>query len=530
MSKNYLLPHRHDYPGRRSEVYARNVVATSQPLAAVAGLEAMRRGGNAVDAAIAAAITLTVVEPTMNGIGGDAFAIVHADGRLHGFNGSGRAPAAWSPQRFDGLGEMPETGWDSVTVPGAVDTWVQLSKRFGALPFAALFESAIHYARDGYAVSPVIQRQWSDGVAKFSSRDGFRDTFMVDGRAPEVGETVLLRDHADTLRAIAASNGEAFYRGDLAATIAADARRLGGAMTADDLAAHRGLWVYPISVPYRDLEVHEIPPNGQGLAALVALGILSHLEPGRFGPDSADAVHLGIEAMKLGFVDARHHIADPDHGTDPAPLLAPERLRGLAASISLERAAEVAGSIRADRGTVYLCSADAAGNMVSMIQSNFHGFGSGVVVPGTGIAMHNRGSGFVLTPDHPNQVGGGKRPFHTIIPGFLTRRGKALGPFGVMGGHMQPQGHVQAVCRLVDWKQPPQQVMDAPRWFVTRDFEVCLEPGFPAGLAAELADRGHRMVEPDSWTRWGGGQAILRRGDGYVAASDPRKDGCAVGF
>lgn len=530
MSIRYIRPDLFAYPSRRSEVHARNVVCTSQPLATQAGLQALRDGGNAVDAALAAAICLTVVEPTGNGIGSDAFAIVSRGGELTGFNGSGRSPAAWSAERFAGHEVMPEVGWEAVTVPGAVDTWVQLSARFGALPFAELFRAGIHYAREGYALTPIIQRVWAGSVERYQHLDGFRDTFLPGGRAPAVGELVRCPDHASSLEAIAASGGEAFYRGELAAAICADAERHGATMVAADLAGHRGEWVEPVSMNYRGITLHELPPNGQGLAALIALGILDHL-PLAGSPDDVDVVHLQIEAMKRAFVDTFAHVADPAAMTRRTDeLLAPERLREAAAAIDPARAWDAAPASSPDRGTVYLCTADAEGTMVSMIQSNYMGFGSGIVVPGTGISLQNRGAGFSLVPGHPNRVAGGKRPYHTIIPGFLSRGGRPLGPIGVMGGHMQPQGHVQLVSRIEDFGRGLQESLDAPRWYLTESFTVALEDGFDPSLADALAARGH-VVEPDfHYSLFGGAQAILAGEAGHVGASDPRKDGMAGGF
>lgn len=528
---DYVRPDRFHYPSRRSEVYARNVVATSQPLAAEAGLAMLRRGGNAVDAALAAAICLTVVEPASNGIGGDAFAIVWDGARLHGFNGSGRAPRAFGPERFRGLAEMPQQGWDSVTVPGAVDAWARLSERFGRLPFEELFQPAIHYARSGYHLTPIIQRQWRESIAEFGGFAEFRDAFMPNGRAPEVGELVTSPDHAATLEELAATRGESFYRGELAGRIAAHARAGGGALDEADLAAHRGDWVAPLGLRYRRLTVHELPPNGQGLAALIALGILERLEPGRHAVDSTRSTHLQVEAMKLAFVDLFAEVADADSmRVAPSTLLDPRRLDALAARVSPDAASRQRVEVPADHGTVYLCAADAAGNMASMIQSNYHGFGSGIVVPGTGISLHNRGAGFRLEPGHPNRVAGGKRPFHTIIPGFITGDAGAVGPFGVMGAHMQAQGHVQFVVRAADYGQHPQEILDAPRWHVSRTFELNLEAGFPPATVEGLARLGHRIEHAPDWKTFGGGQCILRTGDALVGASDPRKDGCAVGF
>jgi gamma-glutamyltranspeptidase/glutathione hydrolase len=518
------------YPSRRLPVLARNVVATSQPLATQAGLRMLHQGGNAVDAALAAAIALTVVEPTGNGIGSDAFAIVWDGKRLHGLNGSGRAPRAWTPERFSGLAEMPRTGWDTVTVPGAVDAWACLSARLGKLPFAELFEPAIDYAEHGFPVSPVIAARWQEAWTIFSTFPEITRTFFPSGRAPQPGEIFRNPDQAQTLAAIAASRGEAFYRGPLAQRIAACAAAEGGAMGLADLDAHRSDWVEPLSVAYRGVRLHEIPPNGQGIAALVALGILRHFDLSRCAPDSAESLHLQIEAMKSAFEEVFRLVADIDcMPVLPEELLGDERLASRASAIDPKKAARPTANAPVSGGTVYLTAADASGVMVSYIQSNYRGFGSGVVVPGTGIAMQNRGCGFVLAAGHPNRVAGGKRPFHTIIPGFVTRDGQPEMSFGVMGAHMQPQGHVQMMVRIFDYGQNPQTACDAPRWHVAPDSSVALEPGLPPATVAGLRERGHRVLLSEPVSLFGGGQLITRMPGGYLAASDPRKDGQAAG-
>ncbi|HEX7005099.1 MAG TPA: gamma-glutamyltransferase family protein [Trueperaceae bacterium] len=525
---NFDLP----YPSKRAPVLARNLVATSQPLAAQAGLAMLQAGGNAVDAALASAITLTVVEPTGNGIGSDAFAIVWDGKRLHGLNASGRSPAAWSPDRFSDVG-IPQRGWESVTVPGAVSAWKALSDRFGSLEFDRLFEPAIHYAEEGFAVTPHVAFLWNLAAEKLGGFEEFRRGFLLAGRAPRAGETFRYPDQALTLEAIAGSGGEAFYRGELAERIAADAERHGAALRPDDLAAHRPEWSGTISTSYRDLHLHEIPPNGQGLAALLALGILRHCPIEEYPIDSADSLHLQIEAMKLAFADAHRYVADPDHlDLRPSELLADEYLQGRAALIDRRRARVPSYGVPARSGTVYLSAADASGMMVSFIQSNYRGFGSGIVVPGTGISLQNRGAGFTLEEGHPNRVGGCKRPFHTIIPGFLMHGSKPLMSFGVMGGPMQPQGHLQMVLRVGINDQNPQAAVDAPRWQVMGGADVAVEPGFERKVLDELASRGHRLRQApaEESFAFGGAQLIYRLEDGYVAGSEWRKDGQAVGF
>ena len=519
------------YPSRRMPVLARNVVATSQPLAAQAGLRMLLGGGNAVDAAIAAAAALTVVEPVMNGIGSDAFALVWDGKSLQGLNASGRAPRAWKPERYARHGRMPTEGWDCVTVPGVVSAWAALSARFGKLPFETLFEPAVDYARNGFPVSPVVAAQWASQIPRLEDQPGFAQAFVRNGRAPRAGELFRFTEQADALTEIARTRGESFYRGALAKRIADFSSVSGGALDLDDLAAHEADWVEPIGQGYRGYRVHEIPPNGQGIAALIALGILEHFDLGSVAVDCVDSLHLQIEAMKLAFADVYRHIADVNAmEIRGSSLLDPAYLKSRAHSIRRDHAGQAVPGVPPS-GTVYLTTADASGMMVSYIQSNYMGFGSGVVVPGTGISMQNRGSAFSLQSGHPNLVGGGKRPFHTIIPAFLTRDAKPVMSFGVMGADMQPQGHMQMVVRLVDYGQNPQAAADAPRWKITMDGGVLLEQAIAEDVARGLAQLGHRVVRASPGnTEFGAAQLIHRLDDAYVAASEPRRDGQAVGF
>jgi gamma-glutamyltranspeptidase / glutathione hydrolase len=520
------------YASRRMPVLARNVVASTQPLAAQAGLRMLLRGGNAVDAALACAIALTVVEPVSNGIGGDAFGLVWDGERLTGINGSGRSPAAWVPARFAGLPAMPERGWDTVTVPGGVSTWVELSKCLGRLPFSELFEPAIEYALDGFLVTPDVARQWGLQAPLLSGQPGFAEAFLPGGRSPRGGEVFRFPDQARTLVRIAETGGEAFYLGDLAERLVHHSNVHGGVLTLDDLATHRADWVTPLGIDYRGVRLHELPPNGQGVAALMALGILAHWDSTERSADSADRLHLQIEAMKLAFADVYRHVADPLTMTvEPEVLLDPSYLALRARRIDPARAQRFHHGLPPDSGTVYLSAADASGMMVSFIQSNYGGFGSGIVVPGTGVSLHNRGRAFSLEPGHPNQVGPRKRPFHTILPGFVTRDGVALMSFGVMGAAMQPQGHLQMMLRLFDSGQNIQAACDAPRWRVMEDLDVWIEPGFSPGVLEELRRRGHRLAvaKPPSLD-FGAAQLVYRLHDGYAAASEPRRDGQAVGY
>ncbi len=517
------------YAWPRKPILAANVVCTSQPLAAQAGLQMLADGGNAVDAAIATAIALTVVEPVSNGIGSDAFAIVWDGERLHGLNASGRSPAAWTPEYFGGSG-VPALGWNAVTVPGAVSAWAELHAAFGKLLFERLFAPAISYGRNGFLVSPTIASQWAAQMPLFVGQPGFAETFMPDGRAPTPGELVRLPDHAATLERIAATRGEDFYRGDLAAAMEAHSLANGGAMRASDLAAHRADWVGTIDTAYRGYTVHEIPPNGQGIVALIALGILEQFDLSSLPADSADSVHLQIEAIKLAFADAEAYVADPDHMTFPPQRLLDRDYLSRRAALIDPRRAKPAFAGTPSGGTVYLTAADADGMMVSMIQSNYMGFGSGVVVPGTGIALQNRGAQFVAERGHPNQVGPHKRPRHTILPGFVTKDGAPVMSFGVMGGPMQPQGHVQVMVRIADHGQNPQAACDGPRFRWVQGMQVSCEKSFPPATLDELARRGHDLIAADDSNEFGSCQVIWRLDGGYLAVSDPRRDGQAVGF
>ncbi len=527
-SLDWRLP----YASRRQPLFSRNAVATSQPLATQAGVAMLAKGGNAVDAALATAITLTVVEPCSNGVGSDLFAILWTGSELVGLNASGRAPAAWHPGRFEGRRSMPERGWETVTIPGAVSGWRALSQRFGALPFADLFEPAIRYARDGFAVSPIVAEKWALAVPLMPKDMGWFEHFMPRGRAPVPGETWSSRALAATLEKIALTDGEAFYRGELAQAMVGHSQSARGAHTLDDFASHTADWVTPLARKYRDVTVHEIPPNGQGIAALMALGILDNFDLASMPPDSPETQHLMIEAMKLGFADSYRYVSDPATMTVKSDdLLDPSYLASRARRIDRSRASNFGPGDPPRAGTVYLCAADASGMMVSLIQSNYMGFGSGVVVPGTGISLQNRGTGFSLAQGHPNQVRGGHRPYHTIIPGFVTKDGAPLAAFGVMGGPIQPPGHVQTLVRLVDYGMNPQAVLDAPRWKVAPNGSVDLESSASPVLREKLIAMGHVIADqPDSYMDFGAGQFIVRHGDGYVAGSDPRRDGQAAGF
>jgi gamma-glutamyltranspeptidase/glutathione hydrolase len=515
------------------------MVATSQPLAAQAGLVILRKGGNAVDAAIAAAAALTVVEPGSNGIGGDAFALIWHEGRLHGLNSSGPAPAGLSIEalRRAGVSEMPKYGFVPVTVPGAPAAWAELSARFGRLPLTEVLAPAVEYAERGFPIS--AGNCWKAACDTFRAhlsgepfREWFR-TFTRNGEAPEIGELFRLPDHARTLRIIAETRAEAFYRGELAERIDRFSRQYGGYLRKEDLEAFRPEWVEPIRVNYRGYDIWEIPPNGQGLVALLALNLLKGFDFAE--RDAADTYHKQLEAIKLAFADGEKYIADPARSDVPVKELlsdayADERRR----LIGRTALTPEPGQPRRREGTVYLCTADADGCMVSYIQSNYMGFGSGLVVPETGIALHNRGHNFSLDPSHANCLEPGKKPYHTIIPGFITRGGQPVGPFGVMGGFMQPQGHVQVVMNLIDFGLNPQAALDAPRWRWLKDRTVEFEQQTPAHLVEALARRGHDVkwaFAPFGTPDFGRGQIIWRLDNGvYAGGTEPRTDGMVAAW
>lgn len=535
--------HTATYPSVRQPVFARNVVATSHPLAAQVGLRMLDRGGNAVDAAVATAAAMTVLEPCSNGLGSDAFAIVWDGQQLQGLNASGRAPAAWTPEHFrrrhgNDCRTPPARGWDAVTVPGAVAGWAALSQRYGRLPFEDLMAPAAEIAERGYAVPVIVQQKWAAAakVADLVKQPGFAETFLPHGRAPEVGERFSLPGAARTLRAIGASRGAAFYQGEIASALVAASTAQGGAMAAADLAGYQPEWVETLGINTLGHRLHEIPPNGQGIAALIALGLLEHHDLASLPVDSAAAQHLQIEAMKLAFADVYRFVAERGSmAVSTEQLLDPAYLAERARLIDPNRAQAFGAGNPVKGGTIYLSTADASGMMVSFIQSNYMGFGSGVVLPEWGLSLQNRGHGFVLEDGHANQVAPGKRPFHTIIPAFLTRDGQPQMSFGVMGGHMQPQGHVQTLVRMLAHGQNPQAACDAPRWRFNQGLAIDAEGHWPAETLQGLRDRGHELTAYiDSYMDFGAGQFIWRLGDaavdGYEAASDPRRDGAAVGF
>ncbi|HHZ03465.1 MAG TPA: gamma-glutamyltransferase family protein [Tissierellia bacterium] len=525
-------PSEYKYPSRRSVVYGhRGMVATSQPLAAHAGLEILKKGGNAVDAAIATAACLTVVEPTSNGLGSDAFAIVWFKDKLHGLNASGYSPYNISIEKLKkrGFNEIPKYGVVPVMVPGAPAAWVELSEKFGKLPLEEVLKPAIEYARNGFTVSVTVKRDWEIAKSIYQNEKGeefkhWFDTFTKDGRTPNYGELWKLPYHAETLESIAKTKGKSYYQGDLADKIDSFFKKYNGFLSKEDLMDYKPSWVEPISVNYKGYDVFEIPPNGQGLVALMALNILKGFDFTH--RDSSDTYHKQIEAMKLSFADGQKYITDINHmKIDINKLLSDDYGRERRSLITETALTPEAGDPDSG-GTVYLCTADGEGNMVSYIQSNYMGFGSGIVIPETGIALHNRLHNFTLDEEHHNCLAPHKKTYHTIIPGFLMKDNKPVGPFGVMGAFMQPQGHVQVVTNLIDFHMNPQEAIDSPRWQWIKDKVVELEPEVPNHIAKDLIERGHTVrVQPDP-TTFGRGQMILRTKEGTLCGgTEKRADG-----
>jgi gamma-glutamyltranspeptidase/glutathione hydrolase len=527
------------FSSRRSPVLARHgMVATSQPLAAMAGLRVLMEGGNAADAAVTTAAMLNVVEPMSTGIGGDCFALIYeADsGQVRALNGSGRAPQALTLEEAQRLGlrEMPITGPLPVTVPGTVSGWQGLLDRYGTMPLARCLAPAIETAQEGFAVSPRISAGWQRSAQKLSQD---KEAARVYLPAPQPGQLHRQPDLAETLRQIGEGGAEAFYRGTLAKRIAAAVQAKGGYVTARDLAAHQATWHAPISTTYCGVQILEHPPNGQGLAALLALNTISSDELGSMDYYAPERWHLMIEAMRLGMVDAGRYVADPEWADIPLEaLLSRDYAARRRVAIDASRAADLAAPGQPEhRDTVYLTVADGQGNAVSFINSLYYGFGSGLVVPGTGICLQNRGACFVLEPGHPNVLAGGKRPYHTIIPAMALRDGRLWLSFGVMGGFMQPQGHLQVVVNMVDYGLDPQAALDAPRFRVDERGgpRVAVETAVPLKTRKALAALGHEVHSETAFSPgFGGGQVIVAEPEGAVlwGGSDPRKDGCAVGF
>ncbi len=528
----------------RSVVRAQHgMVASSQPLASQAGLEILKRGGNAVDAAIAMAAVLNVTEPMMTGIGGDMFALVYwaKTGELKGLNASGRAPRALTLDYFakKGITSMPTAGMETVTVPGAFDGWVTLVDRYGTMKLPDLLAPAIAYAEDGFPVMEKTAEDWQVEVPKLQRSPAAAANYLLEGRAPRAGEIFRQKNLANTFRILARGGRDAFYKGEIARSIADYCRKNGGFITTEDLGAHHSDWVEPIATTYRGYKVYEIPPNGQGLTALLTLNILEGFDLKAMSAQPDLYYHTLIEATKLAFADRNRYIADPAFAKVPtAELLSKEYAAKRRALIDPTRAIEspTPGSVLDKGDTTYLTVVDKDGNAVSFINSLFESFGSGVVVGDTGIVLHSRGTGFSLDPNHPNRLEPGKRPFHTIIPAMVFKDGKLLMSFGVMGGAIQPQGHVQVLVNLIDRRMNVQQAIEAPRYRYINGNGVLLEDELTDAVISRLIERGHRRTRPDAGytvrAQMGGGQAIMidfATGT-LMGGSDPRKDGLALGY
>lgn len=521
----------------RSTVFAPHaMVATSQPLASEAALRVLRSGGNAFDAAVAASAVLSLVEPHMTGVGGDLFAIFWSagEGALGGLNATGRSGTNMTPEniRADGFDRVPYQAAGAVTVPGAVAGWAALVEGYGRLSLAEVLEPAIDLAENGFPVSPIIARQWAALEDLLLEDPGATATFLVDGeRAPRPGEWFRNPDLAATLRLIAREGPGAMYGGELGRRIVEGLEPMGGYLTLEDMAAMRVERVDPISTDYRGWTVWELPPANQGVAALQMLELLEPFDLAAMGHNSPAYLHHLIEAKKIAFADLDRYVADPEHmDTSVERMLDPDYLEGRRALLDPARAAErrEPGELTTASETIYLAVADEDGNMVSFIHSIFEYFGSGIVIPGTGFPLQNRGAGFTLEDGHPNQVGARKKPFHTLIPGFVTVDGEPLMAFGVMGGSMQPQGHVQVLLNMIEFGMDPQDAIDAARFRHRGGLRVAIENVTP-GLRNALEGLGHELV-PWEETAFGGGQLVMRLDRGWAGASDARKDGLAIGY
>lgn len=530
----------YSFPSRRSNIIAAHgLVATSQPLAAQVGLSILQAGGNAIDAAIATVATLCVVEPCSTGIGGDAFALIWSaeDQTLYGLNASGPAPGALTADHVRSRGHQtfPERGGLAVTVPGAVRGWQLALERFGTLGLDTLLAPAIDYAANGFPVSQRIATAWQRSVDLLGVQADSRRVWLPTGRAPRAGEMFANPEFANTLQTVAEEGYDAFYAGPIARQIVAAIRADGGLMTEMDLHDYAAEWVEPISMPYGDgYAFYEIPPNGQGLAALLAINIARELELASVAYGSADYYHLLIEAMKLGFVDAHRYVGDPRQVDVPVEALLSESYAELRRGqiVMAEAMLPQPGSPPPHGDTVYLTVGDQYGNMVSWIQSLYMGFGSGLNAGTTGIQLQNRGANFSLEPGHPNEVAPGKRPYHTIIPGFITKDGRPWSSFGVMGGFMQPQGHLQVGLNLIEYGMDPQTALDAPRFNWLDGRRVALEEPIGDDVRADLTRRGHELLPRGTAMHYGGGQVIVRESPSgvLIGGSEPRSDGAAAGW
>ena len=532
---------KYSFPSRRSAVMSnRGMVATSQPLATQAGVSMLWQGGNAVDAAIATAAALNVVEPMMTGLGGDVFALVYLSqsNELKALNASGRAPYAASLEtlRNSGYQKMPETGIHTVTIPGALDGWCTLLANYGTMSLAQVLAPAIELAEHGFPVTEIIAHRWQENRAKLQANASAARTYLPAGKAPAPGDIFVQADLANTFRKIAQEGRDVLYRGEIAEAIVACSQKNGGLITMQDLSDHTSTWVTPISANYRGYDIYECPPNGQGIVTLLALNILEGYDLKSLEHNSPEYLHLLIEALKLAFADADRYVADPDFADIPLDkLLSKSYAQQRRCLIDTNKAIQKveAGVPHTEGDTAYLAVTDKEGNSVSFINSLYQGFGSGIVVGGTGICLQNRGALFSLKPDHPNRIEPHKRPYNTIIPAMVFKDGDLFLTFGVMGGFMQPQGQVQVLLNIIDFGMDVQAALDAPRFRYIQGNECAFESGFPPGVLQALANKGHNVVKLDDpySQKFGGGQAIMvhPKTKALIAGSDPRKDGCAIG-
>lgn len=537
------------YPSRREMVFGRRgMVCTSQGLAAQAGLDTLKAGGNAIDAAVTTAAAMTVLEPTSNGLGSDAFALVWLEEKkeLLGLNASGCAPQELTAEMVRAMGHetMPDRGWIPVMVPGAPSAWAELTRCYGRRTLRQNLESAIRYAAEGYAVTPTIAQLWEAGYQLFDkirAAEGenaawlkpWFEHFAPEGRAPKAGEIWKSPEMARTLEQIADTDAKAYYEGELAEKLDAFSRETGGYIRKEDLKDYWCQWVKPVRVNYRGYDVWEIPPNGDGIIALMTLNILKNFTfaDGIEGREAEETVHRQLESVKMAFADGNRYVADPAVMKVTAEELLADAYGKRRAGQIGEKALEPEAGDPHSGGTIYLCTADEDGNMVSFIQSNYKGFGSGIVVPETGISLQDRGANFSLEPQSENCLAPGKKSFHTIIPGFLTQDGEAVGPFGVMGAFMQPQGQVQVLMNMIDFGLNPQEALDAPRWQWIRDKQIQLESAYPQEIAEELRKRGHAIEYVDSRLSFGRGEIILKQKNGvYAGASEPRAGGTVAAW
>lgn len=540
------------YKSDRNVMYAKNgAVATSNPQAAQAGLDILRKGGNAVDAAVATAATLAVTEPTSNGIGGDAYSLVwiESEKKLYGLNASGFAPELMSKESYKGLKEMPRHGFGAVTVPGIPAAWAELNNKFGKLSLYECLKPAIDYAREGYIVFPNVAKLWKESFEDYSNdlknlndikidkkeieaelvdkellKEWFK-TFTIDNRPPKAGEIFRCEEQAKTLEEIANTNAESFYRGRIADLIDSHSKKFGGMIRKSDLEKYYPQWVEPISTNYKDYDICEIPPNGHGITVLMALNILKELELDK-DKETVSNIHKMIECMKLAFADSKKYVTDREKMSISVDAMLNQSYAKERSNLIEEKAILPKSGEPFCGGTVYMCTADKDGNMVSHIQSNYMNFGSGVVIPNTGIALHNRGNNFSLDENHDNIVEPFKKPYHTIIPGFIKKDGEAVGSFGVMGAFMQPQGQFQVVTNLIDFNMNPQEALDAPRWQWINDMNIEIEDDMQEDIAKGLKERGHSVKVISDKINMGRGQIILKNDNGgYICGTEKRCDG-----